>query len=108
MERSQIWRGNWVTSGRPYAKLMRISGVADGRVLSRLGAVARGGDAGRAPGHAHEIALRDELFVRLDDDATRQIELLRQDARGGEGGLRLQPTGADGPPQLLLELMVQR
>ena len=96
-----------MTSGRPYAKLMRISRAAVGACAlgSRDGGARR--DAGGAAGQARQIPLGDELLVCLDHDTAGQAQLLGQDTRRRERCLRHQPASADRPAKLLLELLVE-
>ncbi|HEX5014461.1 MAG TPA: hypothetical protein VFV72_09920, partial [Candidatus Limnocylindrales bacterium] len=55
-----------------------------------------------------QIALGDELLVGLNDDTTRQAELVRECARRGQCGAGRESTGSNGAAKLELELAVER
>ena len=74
--------------------------------------------SGRAGGHrrharlpalaGHEVALRRELGVGLDDHAAREPELAGKAPARGQGGARREPALAHAGAQLLLDLDPQR
>ena len=78
--------------GRTGSRRLRGGGRRHGRGTSRPGA---------------EVALRDELLVRLDHHAARQSELAGQRPRRRHRGAARQPPVAHGIPQLLLELPME-
>ena len=55
-----------------------------------------------------QVALGHELLVCLDHDAARDTELRGERARRRQRRIGLQAAGADGCPELLLELSVER
>ena len=66
------------------------------------------GDPRPVSGASHEITLGDQLRVRLDDDPSRYLELISEQAARRQLGPGAQPTGADRRAQLSLQLSPQR
>lgn len=65
-------------------------------------------DPRRAARTADEVALGDELLVRLDDDAARDAQLGGEGARGRDERAGPQAARSDRLAQLVLELPVER
>ena len=55
-----------------------------------------------------QVALGNELLVRLHDHPTREAELLAEGSRRRHGGAGGQATRAHGGSKLLLELPMER
>lgn len=47
---------------------------------------------------ALQEALGDELAVRVNDEASRHLEVCGEHATGGQSGFRCEPTGPDRVP----------
>jgi hypothetical protein len=56
---------------------------------------------------ALQEALGDELAVRVDDEASRDLEVGGEHATGGQPGLRREPAGPDRVPQTVCKLTMQ-
>ena len=98
IDRSQAARGNSVDVG-PAGPEVELPGRGELRgPRGRTGVASRpGGHPRRAARPALEVALGDELLVRLDDDAPRHAELGRERARRGQGPSR-PPAARRGSP----------